>query len=64
VLLIPLKKTRSKVIKKITCTGVIVRSERVTENGKFPYRVAMFFSDLTEPDRKTLKSYVNYSLKN
>ena len=64
VLLIPLKKSRSKVIKKINCCGVVVRHERTSEgNGKFPYRVAMYFSDLKDQDKKTLCAYVNSVLK-
>jgi c-di-GMP-binding flagellar brake protein YcgR len=58
VLLIPLKKSRGKVIKKINCSGVVVRQEHIKDNGKYAYRVGIYFSDLKENDRKTLCSYI------
>lgn len=64
VLLIPLKKTRTKIIQKINCCGVIVRQERTKENDpKFPYRIAMYFSELKDQDKKVLNCYVNSILK-
>jgi hypothetical protein len=64
VLLIPLKKAKTKVIKRINCCGIVVRRDQGPgENTKFPYRVAMYFSDLKEPDKKILASYVNTVLK-
>ena len=59
VLLIPLKKNRGKVIRKINCGGVVVRQEHVKDNGKYAYRVGIYFSDLKENDRKTLSSYID-----
>ena len=63
VLLIPLKKNRSKTIKKISCTGVVVRCEIAEETAKYPYQAAMYFSDLSDHDRKILRVFVNPFLK-
>ena len=63
VLLIPIKKNKTKTIEKISCTGVIVRCEINEENTKHPYRVAMYFSDLTDHSRKILRSYISPFLK-
>ena len=63
VLLLPITKNRNKTIRKISCTGVIVRCETVGENTKYPYRAAMYFSDLSERDRKLLRIFVNPFLK-
>ncbi len=63
VLLIPIKRNRSKTIEKISCTGVIVRCEIAEANTKHPYRAAMYFSDLSDRDRKILRSYINPFLK-
>jgi len=63
VLLIPIIKNKSKAIEKINCCGVVVRQEKVTDNGRYPYRVGICFNDLKERDKKTLRSYVNSHLK-
>jgi c-di-GMP-binding flagellar brake protein YcgR len=63
VLLVPIKKNRSRAIEKINCCGVVVRNEEVKDNGKYPYRVGICFSDLTEKDKKKLHSYVKSHLK-
>ncbi len=63
VLLIPIKKSNNRTIKKITCCGVVVRCEYVTENGKYPYRIAIFFNDLKDSERKALRSYIDAILK-
>jgi len=62
VILLPLKK--NKTVKKISCTGVIVRCESSDDNSKYPYRVGIYFSDLKDKDRKTLSSYINTLLNN
>ena len=59
ILLIPVKKSKGKVIKKINCGGVVVRQEHVKDNGKYAYRVGIYFSDLKESDRKILSSYID-----
>lgn len=63
VLLIPIKKNKSRVIEKINCIGVIVRCEIAEENVKHPYRAAMYFSDLSDRNRKILRNFVNPLLK-
>ncbi len=63
VLLIPLKRNRGKTIEKINCVGVIVRCEISAESTKHPYRAAMYFSDLSDRDRKILRTFVNPFLK-
>jgi len=63
VLLIPIKKNKSKTIEKINCTGVIVRCEIAAENRQHPYRAAMYFSDLSDRGRKILRTFVNPFLK-
>jgi hypothetical protein len=63
VLLVPIHKNKQKVIKKITCQGIVVRKEYVKDNGKHSYHVGIFFNDITDKDRKILVSYINSSLK-
>ncbi len=63
VILVPIQKSKAKVIKKINCCGVVVRNEQVDDNSKYPYRVAIFFSDLRDQDRKVLRSYIDSHLK-
>ena len=63
VLLIPIKKNRNKVIKKVCCTGIVVRCEIAEEDTKHPYRAAMYFSDLKERDKKLLRVFVSPFLK-
>ncbi|MDD3296664.1 MAG: PilZ domain-containing protein [Candidatus Omnitrophica bacterium] len=63
VLLIPMKKSRAKTIKKINCSGVVVRHEYTKDNGNYPYRIGIYFTDLKETDRKILRNYINSSLK-
>lgn len=63
ILLIPIKKSNNRTIKKIACCGVVVRCEYVTENGKYPYRIAIFFNDLKDSERKALRSYIDTVLK-
>ena len=63
VLLLPVKKIRSTQIKKINCEGVVVRLDNVSDNGKYPYRAGIFFSTISEPDKKLLRSHIQSSLK-
>ncbi len=57
-LLLPLKKTKLKKIKKITCAGVVVRKEINKKDKKYPYRIGIFFHDIDNQDKKFLQSYV------
>jgi len=63
ILLIPIKKNKNKSIEKVNCTGIIVRCEIAEDNIKHPYRAAMYFSDLSDRDRRMLRSYINPILK-
>jgi hypothetical protein len=65
IILIPLKKSdgRSKTVKKIHCQGVVVRKENMHDNGKLPYHVGIYFSDIKDQDRKNLVAYINSHLK-
>ena len=63
VLLIPLKKNKSKAVRKINCTGVIVRGENTKDNGKFPYSVGIYFSEIKPRDRKVLLAYIDSHLQ-
>ncbi|MBU1121267.1 MAG: PilZ domain-containing protein [Candidatus Omnitrophica bacterium] len=59
VLLLAVKKSKSKVVKKINCKGVVVRRDYIKDNGKHSYHVGIYFNDMDERDKKTLLSYVN-----
>lgn len=63
VLLIPFKKNKNKTIKKISCCGTVVRCEYANDNTKYPYRTGIYFKDLKDCDKKTLRSYINSFLK-
>ena len=59
--LIPIRKNDSSVTtKKITCQGVVVRTERTPDNH---YNVAIFFSDITKRDAECISDYVDYHLE-
>ena len=63
VLLIPIKKNKTKVIEKISCTGIVVRCEIADIDAKHPYRAAMYFNNLKERDKKILHLYIRSLLK-
>lgn len=58
-LLFSLPGPKTKKIKKIDCEGVVVRKEKSTADKKHPYRIAIFFSNLKNQDRKFLQSHIN-----
>jgi c-di-GMP-binding flagellar brake protein YcgR len=60
-LLIPFKKNRNKIIKKISCNGVVVRGGYIKDNGRHSYYVGIYFNDIKEKDRRVLLSYINSS---
>ena len=56
-------KGKNVVTRKVNCEGVVVRSEPVTEkDGSTRYNVAIYFSDLSEADRKAISLYVKHRL--
>lgn len=63
VLLIPIKKNKTKTIQKINCTGVVVRCEIADTEAKLPYQAAMYFSDIKDRDKKILHLYIASLLK-
>lgn len=59
-ILVPNK--NKKIVKTITCEGVVVRMEEspaVNNNGKHPYSAAIYFNTIKEADRKALMAYVH-----
>ena len=59
IILVPITKNKIKSIKKINCCGVVVRIIKSDDDNKYPYRAAIYFCDMKDSDRKSLKSYVN-----
>ena len=56
-LLLPLKKQKKIVTKKIACEGVVVRSEAIP--GKEQFHMAIYFSDIKLRDAESLTEYIN-----
>lgn len=63
ILLLPFKKGKTKEIKKVNCSGVVVRCERVTDENEYPYRIGVYFNGLKDQDKKLLRCYVTSALK-
>ena len=59
VILITNTKSKTKEVKKICCQGVVVRQQTVVENNKECHYVGIFFSDITDKDRRCLVNYIN-----
>ena len=60
-LLLSFPKSEKTVTKKISCEGVVVRSELSRDDGK--YHIAVFFSDITKRDAECITDYVDTYLK-
>ena len=60
-LLIPTKKSGKSTTKKISCQGVIVRTEPI--EGAEGYNVAIFFHDITQRDSEAIADYVSNQLE-
>jgi len=60
-LLLTFPKSGKGATKKITCGGVVVRTEPSTEDGK--YHIAVFFNDITKRDAESVTDYVDTYLK-
>jgi c-di-GMP-binding flagellar brake protein YcgR len=58
VIFVPFEKNRNKIVKKISCHGVVVRNEYVKDNGKHAYHVGIYFNEIKERDRKIILSYI------
>jgi len=63
ILLLPFKKGKTKEIKKVSCSGVVVRCEHTADTNKYPYRIGVYFNGLKDPDKKLLRSYVATAMK-
>jgi len=55
-LLLPVKKNQKITTKKISCEGVVVRTESVP--GKEYYNVAVYFSDIEPRDAEVIAAYI------
>ena len=60
-LLLSFPKSGKSVTKKISCEGVVVRSEPASDDGE--YHVAIFFSDISKRDAECITDYVDMYLK-
>ena len=62
-LLLPTKKGHKKeTTKKISCQGVIVRTESIP--GDEYFNIAIYFNDILQKDINCLNDYINANLKN
>jgi hypothetical protein len=60
-LLLPVKKNGKSSSKKISCQGVVVRTEPI--QGKDDFNVAIFFNDISQRDAETIADYINNFLE-
>ena len=60
-LLLSFPKSGKSVTKKISCEGVVVRSEPASDDGK--YHIAVFFSDISKRDAECITDYVDTYFK-
>jgi len=60
-LLVPVLKSGKLESKKVSCEGVVVRSEPAEKEGF--YNIAIFFSDISPANISILKNYMQYSLE-
>ncbi|MFH1771222.1 MAG: PilZ domain-containing protein [Candidatus Omnitrophota bacterium] len=60
-LLIPAKtkNKKNRSIKKVCLNAVAVRTDKVKDNGKHHYYLAIYFNEISDRDRKVLLSYIN-----
>ena len=59
-LLLPLKRNKRVVTKKISCSGVIVRTEAVPNSEYF--NVAIYFNEIQNRDAEVIAEYVVMTL--
>ena len=55
-LLLPIKKEDKVIDKKVSCEGVVVRTEEVTQDEE--YNVAIFFNDISRKDIDSITEYI------
>ena len=58
--LLPIKRNKKIVNKRITCEGVVVRSEAV--EGKELFQTAIFFSDISPKDSQAIHEFVELTM--
>lgn len=62
IMMLPVKlKNNIVVTKKVSCKGVVVRTEKIREENKF--NIAIFFSDVPNPDAKNINRYIETHLQ-
>ena len=61
-LLIPFRKNDKITTKKVSCEGVVVRTDAIP--GKDQYNIAIFFQDITQRDADCIADYVSIHLEN
>lgn len=61
VLLLPMRRNNRLTTKKISCQGIIVRTESIP--GDQYFNVAIYFSDIPQKDVICLNDYINSNLK-
>jgi PilZ domain-containing protein len=64
ILLVPVVRGGKKNLKKVNCTGIVVRKEKIKEESKSLFNIGIFFSDLKKTDRKILVTYLDSLHKN
>jgi hypothetical protein len=60
-LLLPIRKKGKDVTKKISCHGVVVRTEPAL--GKEDYNIAIFFNEMAQKDAQCISDYINSYLE-
>lgn len=60
-LLIPVKKNNRMVTRKISCQGIVVRTEPVA--GQSFFKTAIFFSDIQHKDADYISDYIHEELE-
>ena len=56
-LLLPLRRRNKVVTKKISCQGVVVRTETVKDGES--YNIAIYFNEIQKKDAATISEFVN-----
>ncbi len=58
--LLPIKKNKKIVNKRISCEGVVVRSEAAVDQDSF--QTAIFFSDISPKDSQTIHEFIDFTM--
>ena len=60
-LLLPMRKSGKVATKKISCQGIVVRTESITS--KSHYNAAIYFSDIQQKDADSISDYISQELE-